>query len=318
MTTPTSRLLRMLSLLQTRRDWSGAALADRLGTSARTVRRDVDRLRDLGYSIRAVKGPDGGYRLQPGATVPPLLFDDEQVVAIAVALRAASVAGAGVEEAALRALGALRQVLPERVRHRLDSLEVTTMGPAGASVDATVLVAVSEAIRASEVLRFDYGEVEDARAPRRAEPYSLVATGGRWYLVAWDLEHDEWRIFRADRITPKSARGARFARRDLPGGDVRAFVTARFRGSTTPEWPCRGSVVLDLPARDAAPFVSDGDSIVEAIGERRCRVELASWSWVGLAASFARFDAPLSDAQPVALAEAFATLAERAARATLG
>lgn len=306
----------MLSLLQTRRDWPGRTLAERLGTSARTVRRDVDRLRGLGYSIRAVKGPDGGYRLEPGTAVPPLLFDDEQVVAIAVALRAASIAGAGVEESALQALGALRQVLPERVRHRLDSLEFTAMASAGASVDTAVLLAVSEAIRAGEVLRFDYGEVTDARPPRRAEPHHLVATGGRWYLVAWDLDKHDWRVFRVDRVVPKSARGARFSPREVPGGDVRGFVTARFRGSATPEWPCRGSVVLDLPARDAAPFAADG--VVEEVAEGRCRVQLGSWSWAGLAASFARFDAGMSEPQPAALAEAFATLAERSARAAVG
>jgi predicted DNA-binding transcriptional regulator YafY len=303
----------MLSLLQTRRDWPGHTLADRLGTSARTVRRDIDRLRELGYAIRAVKGPDGGYRLEPGSVVPPLLFDDDQVLALAVALRSATAAGAGVEESALRALGAVRQVLPDRLRHRLDALEFTAMPPSSPTADPSTLVAISEAIRAREILRFDYGEVADARPPRRAEPHHLVATGGRWYLVAWDADHEDWRIFRADRVRPKSARGARFAGREVPGGDVRAFVSARFKGAQTDAWPCRGSVVLDLPATRVAPFVGDG--VVEELAPGRCRVELGSWSWVALAASFARFDAELGDVHPHELRAAFSTLAARLASA---
>ncbi|GAA2669307.1 MULTISPECIES: WYL domain-containing protein [Actinosynnema] len=308
-----ARLLSLLSLLQARRDWPGALLAERLDVSARTVRRDVDRLRELGYPIAAVKGPDGGYRLDAGTQLPPLLFDDEQAVALAVALRVAASSGAGVEEAAARALATVRQVLPARLRHRVDALRVTALErPGAARVDGEVLVALSAAVRAREVLRFDYAD--SAGPPRRAEPHHLVAAGGRWYLVAWDLDRADWRTFRADRITPRFPGGPRFAPREVPGGDVAAFVRGRFRGSVDGEWPCRGEVLLDLPASAVAAHV--GDAVVQEVGAGRCRVVAGSWSWVGLAASVLRFDADVEVVGPPELAEAFALLARRSADAS--
>ena len=322
MPTPTSRLLNLLSLLQTRRDWPGAVLAERLGISHRTVRRDVERLRELGYSIRATMGPDGGYRMDAGSELPPLLFDDDQVIAVAVALRAAAVAGAGVEDAALRALATVRQVMPSRLRHRLDAVEFTLMPQRPGdrlpgAVTAEVLIAVSAASRAREVLRFDYagpgsnGETT-LQPPRRVEPHHLVASQGRWYLVAWDLEQDEWRIFRADRITPRTHTGPRFVPREVPGGDVAAYVSARFKGSERDDrWPCTGKVLLDLPARAVRPFAGDG--IVEDVGPGRCSLEAGSWSWVALAASLSRFDTDIEVVGPSELTEAFALLATRSA-----
>ena len=179
MTTTTSRLLTLLSLLQTRRDWPGALLAERLSISHRTVRRDVERLREMGYSIQATMGPDGGYRLDAGSELPPLLFDDDQVVALTVALQAAAVTGVGIEEAALRALTTVRQVMPARLRHRLNALEFTTLprrpgDPALQAVSTDVLIAISTAVRAREVLRFDYAGDD----PRRVEPHELVTSGG--------------------------------------------------------------------------------------------------------------------------------------------
>jgi len=323
MTTTTSRLLSLLSLLQTRRDWPGSLLAERLEISHRTVRRDVDRLREMGYSISATMGPDGGYRLDAGAELPPLLFDDDQVVALTVALQAAAVTNAGVEEAALRALTTVRQVMPSRLRHRLDALRFTTIpaGP-GASVDPAtpeVLIALSTAVSAREVLRFDYASPSaddgaDPRPPRRAEPHHLVTSNGRWYLVAWDLEKDDWRVFRADRITPRTPTGPRFAPRELPGGSVRDFVSARFKGSDGANaWPCVGTVVLHLPAAAVTPFA--GDATVEELGPDRCRYESGSWSWTSLAASLGRFDAEIEVVGPPELSEAFGRLAERYATA---
>ncbi len=317
--TTTSRLLRLLSLLQSRRDWPGALLADRLGISHRTVRRDIERLREMGYRISATMGPDGGYRLDAGNELPPLLLDDEQAIALAVGLRAAVVAGAGVEEAAVRALTTVRQIMPARLRHRVDALEFTAVPPAASAPVATdVLLALSAAVRAQEVLRFDYasgGAPEAAPGPaRRAEPHHLVAVGGRWYLVAWDLDHDEWRILRADRIAPRMAGGARFAPRPVPGGDVAAFVSARFKGSTGADaWPCTAKVVLARPAREVLPFAGDG--VVEDLGDGRCALELGSWSWVALAASLCRFDAEVEVVDAPALVEAFAQLAARSAAA---
>ncbi|UWX95961.1 WYL domain-containing protein [Arthrobacter zhaoxinii] len=326
MTTTTSRLLQLLSLLQTPRRWPGQTLADRLDTSPRTVRRDVERLREMGYRISALKGPDGGYRLEAGAELPPLLFDEDQVLALAVALQSAPLTGAGIEEAAARALATVRQVMPSRLRHRLDALQFTTLprlsGTAG-SVSPELLLALSGAVRSRQVLRFDYadGRHDDGAGfapPRRAEPHHLVASRGRWYLVGWDLDRNDWRIFRADRITPRTPAGARFRQRDLPGGSVYAFVSARFRGaepgkSPAEDWPCRGAVILHLPAADVVPFAGDGT--VEAVGSDRCRLEAGSWSWAALAASFGRFDAGLEVVGPPELAAAFGTLAARFAAA---
>ncbi|MBB4908372.1 helix-turn-helix transcriptional regulator [Actinophytocola algeriensis] len=303
-----ARLLALLSLLQTRRDWPGALLADRLDISQRTVRRDVDRLRELGYPIEATKGPDGGYRLGAGTELPPLLFDDEQAVALAVALQVAATTGAGIEEAAARALNTVRQVMPARLRHRIDTFRITAVERSTvAPVESGVLVALSAAVHAREVLRFDHRS-----EPRRAEPHHLVTWGGRWYLVAWDLDRADWRTFRADRISPRIPTGPRFTPRELPGGDVAAFVAGRFRGGSG-NWPCRGEVILDLPAAEVSRYVQDG--LVEELGPDRCRLVAGSWSWPGLAAAIGRFDADIEVVGPAELKEACALLADRYAKA---
>ncbi|MGX1759294.1 helix-turn-helix transcriptional regulator [Streptomyces lydicus] len=322
-----ARLLSLLSLLQTRRDWPGALLAERLDISPRTVRRDVDRLRELGYPIVTSKGPEGGYRLGVGAQLPPLLFDDEQAVALAIALQLATTSGAGIEEAAARALTTVRQVMPARLRHRIDTFHVTaverpTTRPARPA-DSTVLMALSAAVHARETLRFDYSSASaqgagdnspDAPPPRRAEPHHLIIWDGRWYLVAWDLDREDWRTFRADRITPRTPTGPRFCPRELPGGDVAAFVAGRFQGSDgSGGRPCRGEVVLGLPASDVAPYVHDG--VVEEFGPHRCRLVLGSWSWPALAAALGRFDADVQVVGPAELKDAFARLARRYADA---
>ncbi|MEU0098584.1 YafY family protein [Streptomyces sp. NPDC006267] len=319
-----ARLLALLSLLQARRDWPGGLLAERLGVSPRTVRRDVDRLRELGYPIAAFKGPDGGYRLDAGARLPPLLFDDDQAVALAVALRTAAATGAGIGEAATRALTTVRQVMPARLRHRVDALQVTAVERRGGrprpQADPRVLVTLSAAVRAREVLRFDHSPAArpataDAAPPvRRVEPHHLVTWGGRWYLVAWDLDREDWRTFRADRISPRTPTGPRFTPRDVPGGDVAAFVAARFQGPEAPDgWPCRGEVILDAPASEVATHVRDG--IVEEYGPDRCRVVLGAWSWPVLAAEFGRFDVDIEVVGPDGLRDAFARLARRYADA---
>ncbi|MFC9429891.1 helix-turn-helix transcriptional regulator [Streptomyces sp. NPDC056987] len=331
-----SRLLVLLSLLQTHRDWSGEDLAGRLDITSRTVRRDIDRLRDLGYPITTVKGPAGGYRLEAGTHLPPMLFDDGQAVALAVALQTVatgatstasstgttSPTGTTVAEDAARALATLRQVMPPRLRHRIDLLRVTAVRPPAADdssrVDAQVLMELSRVIHASEELRFDYApgpSVAEAVAPRRVHPHHLVTWRQRWYLVAWDLHREDWRTFRVDRIRPRTPTGPRFTPRELPGGDVSTFVTSRFRGNdgTTTDWPCRGDVILHLPAAEVVPFAQDG--IVEELGPRRCRLTLGSWSWSGLAAAIGRFDTDVDVIGPPQLAAACADLAARYARA---
>ncbi|MDT9593167.1 WYL domain-containing protein [Nocardioides zeae] len=320
--TTTTRLLNLLSLLQTRRDWPGPLLADRLGTSPRTVRRDVERLREMGYSIRATMGPDGGYRLDAGSELPPLLFDDDQTIAIAVALRVAPAIGAGLGEAAIRALGTIRQVMPSRLRHRLDALEVTAVGRAGdtsaTDVPLEVLVLLADAIRAREVLRFDYAargaDGDESPVPaRRTEPAHLVTSHGRWYLLGWDLDREDWRLYSVDRVRPRTPNGPRFAPRVVPGGDVRDFVSARFKGSDTNAWPCHGTVVLDLPAREVLPFAGDGT--VTPVDDHRSALTIGSWSWGALAASFGRFEVAMEVVGPPELADAFRTVAERYAAA---
>jgi predicted DNA-binding transcriptional regulator YafY len=323
------RLLALLSLLQARRDWPGRVLAERLVVSARTVRRDVDRLRELGYAIHATKGPDGGYRLEAGTRLPPLLFDDEQAVALAVALRTAVGTGAGIEEAAARALTAIRQVMPSRLRQRVDALDVVEVlpGRGAPQADTEVLLTIGRAIRAREELRFDYqpagsaGSDSDADAlpppPRQVQPHHLLALAGRWYLVAWNPRRSDWRIYRADRISPRIPNGPRFEPRPVPGGDAAAYLSGRFKGSDVAgDWLCRGEVVLARPAADVIPFA--GDAVVEALDERRCGVKAGSWSWPGLAAALARFDADIEVVGPPELRAAFAELAARAARAAGG
>lgn len=317
-----ARLLSLLSLLQARRDWPGALLAERLEVSPRTVRRDVDRLRELGYPITAAKGPDGGYRLDAGTRLPPLLFDDEQAVALAVALQMATTAGAGIEEAAARALTTVRQVMPDRLRHRIDGLRFTAVERPSIrpvpQADTGVLMALSAAVHAREALRFDYAPAAppDAADPpsRRVQPHHLVTWGRRWYLVAWDLDREDWRTFRADRITPRTPTGPRFTPRELPAEDVAAFVADRFRGSNgSGDWPCHGEVILGLPAATVSRYTSDG--VVEELGPTRCRLVLGSWSWTGLAAAIGRFDADIEVIGPTELKDAFAHLARRYADA---
>ena len=323
--TTSRRLLSLLALLQTRRDWPGGLLAERLAVSERTVRRDIDRLRDVGYPIRAARGPDGGYRLAAGTQLPPLLFDDDQAVALAIALRTAATTGAGIEDAAARALATMRQVLPTRLRARIDTLELTAVpsagNGAGPQADTTVLLAIGAAIRQRQELRFDYkpnsnaGENKDAGPPlpRQVQPHQLVMRGGRWYLLAWESRRADWRFYRADRISPRTPNGPSFTPREIPGGDIGAFISARFKGSENrDEWPCLGEVILDLPIADVIPFAGDG--VVEPRGSDRCHLRLGAWSWPGLATALVRFDAEIEVLNPPELRTAFAALAQRAAR----
>jgi len=172
---------------------------------------------------------------------------------------------------------------------------------------------LSAAVREGRELRFDYDSADTSR--RRVQPHRLVTWGGRWYLVAWDLDRADWRIFRADRITPRTPTGPRFPPRELPGGSVAAFVEARFRGAED-GWPCTGEVILDLPADAVSPYAGDG--VVEELGPGRCRLGLGSWSWPALAAAFGRFDTRMEVVGPAELADAFARLAGRYAEAVGG
>ncbi|MFH8936849.1 helix-turn-helix transcriptional regulator [Streptomyces griseosporeus] len=229
MTTDTpARLLQLLSLLQTPREWPGGELAERLGVSRRTVRRDIDRLRDLGYPVQATMGADGGYRLVAGKAMPPLVLDDEEAVAIAVGLRAgAGHAVEGVDEASVRALAKLEQVLPSRLRHRVSTLQAATTpltSGDGPSIAPETLTVIASAVAGHERLRFAYRAADGAESRRVCEPYRLVSTGRRWYLVAYDLDRADWRTFRVDRVSEPFATGLRFAPRELPTGSAAEFL----------------------------------------------------------------------------------------------
>jgi predicted DNA-binding transcriptional regulator YafY len=231
MANTSARVLRLLSLLQTHRYWPGGELADRLEVSPRTLRRDVDRLRELGYPVDASRGVAGGYQLQAGAAVPPLLLDDDEAVAIAVGLQtAAAGAVAGFEETSVRALAKVIQLLPPRLRRRIDALRaVTSPGVWGGAptLDAAALTTIAMAIRGEERLRFGYQPREGDASHRFVEPHRLVSLGRRWYLIAWDLDRGDWRSFRVDRLQAPALTGDRFRPRDIPGGDPVAWLRSR-------------------------------------------------------------------------------------------
>jgi len=269
MLTTSARLLKLLSLLQTYRDWSGAELAGRLDVTARTVRRDVLRLRELGYPVSAVRGT-AGYRLGAGAKLPPLLLDDDEAVAVAIGLRTAAAGSvAGIEETSLRALGKLEQVLPSRLRYRVNTLQNATaqVNAAGPSVDPDTLMTIAEACRRRERLRFDYVDSHGGSTIREVEPDSLVNFERRWYLVAWDPSRDDWRTFRVDRLTPRMRTGPRFTPREPPHGDAVTYLSHQLSSRT---WPFRATVRLHESAETAADRVWPGMGVVEAVDDRSC------------------------------------------------
>jgi predicted DNA-binding transcriptional regulator YafY len=270
-----ARLLRLLGLLQTHRDWTSADLAERLNVSTRTIRTDVERLRTLGYPVEAKPGVAGGYRLGAGASLPPLLLDDEEATAVALGLRAAAGGGvAGIEEISLAALAKLEQLLPSRLQHRVNMMQAATVTVAGTgpTVDIGVLAAVAAAIRATQRLRFGYVSHNGEQSPRDVEPHRLVSWGRRWYLVAWDHDRADWRTFRVDRLTPILPTGPRFRPRALPEDDVATFVQ---RGAGSATWRVHARVLLHAPAEQVRPKLPPAVS-VEPVAEDRCVVEVGS------------------------------------------
>jgi len=287
-------MLQLLSLLQTHRHWSGVELAARLEVSDRTLRRDVDRLRELGYPVDAVRGTAGGYQLQAGAVLPPLLLDDEEAVAIAVGLRAA--AGgmvAGIEESSVRALGKIVQVMPPRLRRRVDALQSYTV-PAvfsgGPTIDPATLSTLAQACRDDERLRFQYTARDAEVTERSVEPHRLVSLGRRWYLVAWDPMRHDWRSFRVDRLSHPVATGQRFRQRDLPGGDAAAFVQ---RGLSSMAQTHHVSVLIRTTSADVGAVVGRWGT-VEPVTNETCRLRMQvddlSWPMMVLASIGADFE----------------------------
>ncbi|MFE5619234.1 helix-turn-helix transcriptional regulator [Streptomyces sp. NPDC056463] len=278
-----ARLLRLLSLLQAHREWSGTDLAERLGVTTRTVRRDVDRLRELGYPVNASPGTGGGYQLGAGAELPPLLLDDDEAVAVAVGLRTA--AGQGVEgigETSVRALAKLEQVLPGRLRRRVSTLNAFTvpmLRTPATQVDPAVLTELANACRDSERLRFEYRDHAGATTRRTVEPHRLVCTERRWYLVAWDVDRADWRTFRVDRIEPKPPHGPRFPPREPPADDLAAYVAKGVSGAA---YAAEATIRLHVPLAEAASVVGPMDGVLEPDGDGTCLLRAGAGSLQGM------------------------------------
>jgi predicted DNA-binding transcriptional regulator YafY len=311
------RLLRLLSLLQGRREWSGPELCERLGVSPRTVRRDVERLRGLGYPVHATLGAAGGYGLEAGAAMPPLLLDDEEAVAIAVGLRAAT-GGAveGIGEASVRALAKLEQVLPARLRRRVTALHAATTPltgpPAGPAVAPETLTVLAAACRDRERVRFAYRDSGDGETRRLVEPEGLVSAGRRWYLVAFDTGREDWRTFRVDRLSEPRPTGARFAPRGLPAADAAAFVT-RSRARSR---PLRQAVLLvHASAGELADRFRVTGAEVEPVDDRTCVLRTAPDSLEWTALRIAYLDIAFEVREPPELRERLASMAARLSQA---
>jgi predicted DNA-binding transcriptional regulator YafY len=307
-----ARLLRLLSLLQTPRDWTGTELADRLEVSTRTVRNDIERLRALGYPVHGTRGAVGGYRLEAGAVLPPLLLDDDEAIAVAVGLHsAAGGAIGGIEETSLRALAKLEQVLPKRLRRRVNALQAfTALVPRDErepTVDPKVLTLLAGACRDHERLRFAYQDRDGAATRREAEPYHLVNWGRRWYLLAWDIDRADWRTFRVDRLVPRLPLGQRFVPRPLPDEDVAAYVA---RGVAS-AWRFRARIVVHAPAEVISERIGRGVGTVEAIDDRTCILEAGANSVETMAVYLGMLDADFSVTEPPELVEHVRRLATR-------
>ncbi|MFC8076616.1 helix-turn-helix transcriptional regulator [Streptomyces sp. NPDC057307] len=264
----TERVLTLLGLLQQRRLWTGPELAGRLGVTSRTVRRDVERLRALGYPVHAGQGVGGGYQLGPGQELPPLLLDDEEAIAVTVSLLAGADGGSGASDAALRALTKLDQVLPTRLRHEVRALSgsVAFFGRGRPPINPDVLMTLARACRDEVEAGFDYPSGSEVRR-RRAEPYRLVASDRRWYLLAYDLDRDDWRTFRVDRMTAVSARTWRFRPREAP--DAAAYVQ---EGVASRVYPHRARFLVHAPADTVREQVSASAAVVRPRGDDRCEV----------------------------------------------
>ncbi|TNM59823.1 WYL domain-containing protein [Streptomyces sp. NP160] len=319
MANTSSRTLRLLSLMQARSHWPGGELARRLGVSARTLRRDVERLRDLGYPVDATSGPDGGYRLAAGASLPPLALDDEEAVALALALQGAAT-GTGDDDAsaqpALRALAKVVQVMPPRLRRRVDALRsVAVGGPWGGAggPDPAVLLVLAQACRDAERLVLDYTAADGARSQRRAEPHALVRLGRRWYLLAWDLGRGAWRTLRVDRVAAARPEGGRFRPRELPGPDALAVVESSIR--TAPALH-EVSAVLHVRADLARARLGGWAHVEELEHLGRCRLVMSTEDLDWAVFALARAACDVSEVEPAALRSHLAVWSARFAAAT--
>ena len=311
-----ARLLRLLSLLQQRRDWPGPQLAAQLGVTVRTVRRDIDRLRELGYPVHATIGNTGGYRLAAGAAMPPLLLDDEEAVAVAVGLRtAAGGTVEGIEETSVRALAKLEQGLPPRLRDRVSALDATVVTrhwPA-AVVSADLLTTVAAACRDHQRLRVDYRSHTGHETTRTIEPHRLVHFGRRWYLVAYDLDRSDWRTFRVDRLRPWSPAGPRFTPREPPAVDIGAYASWAVG---VDQYRYQARFTMYAPASQVGARVPPDAGLVEPVDENTCVLRAGSNSLDEVAVYVALIGAEITVHEPAELRDRMAALGALLTRAS--
>ncbi|MEV1010555.1 WYL domain-containing protein [Streptomyces sp. NPDC049881] len=320
MTDTPGRLLRLLALLQNARPWPGPLLAERLGVSERTVRRDIDRLRDLGYPVLADRGSTGGYRLTAGTAMPPLLLDDDETVAIAVGLRTAATGPVtGITDSSTRALAKLEQVLPARLRPAVRAYQQATLPATGelstptAPVAADVLTTLATACRDTERLRFHYAPRTGDPAPRHTEPHRLVGDGRRWYLVAWDLDRDGWRTFRADRITRPLRTGVRVPPRTLPAPDAARYVTESIAGHRARH---QATLTLHAPLATATAALPPGTGELTPLDAGRTLLTTGGDALDWLACRIALIDLDYEVHGPPELIALLARMGRRIARGT--
>lgn len=313
-----ARLLRLLSLFQVQRYWSGCDLSERLEVTARTLRRDVDRLRSLGYPVHSTSGTAGGYQLGAGANVPPLLLDDDEAVAVALGLRTSASSGVtGLEEPSVRALAKLEQVLPPRLRGRVAALHSFIVPLArrenrGPTVDAERLSAIAGACRDHEGIRFNYQDRAGAASTRNVEPHRLVHTGRRWYLVAWDAGRNDWRTFRVDRIDGKLKTSLRFKPRKPPEGDFAAFVS---KSLSQVQYPYRAKVILQTPLDGISARIPPAAGLLEAIDQQSCLLHTGSYSLEGLTIHLLFLGVDFRVDEPPELIDCIRKMSERLGRA---
>lgn len=317
-----TRVLQVLALLRQRRDWSATELAERLEVSTRTIRSDIGRLRELGYVIDATSGRAGGYRLDRATDLPPLMLDDDEGIAVAIALHQVTTnAVAGIEASAARALAKLEHVLPHQLAEQVNAMAAATAPQtpstgtrdSGSSVEAPTLAAIAGAVQRTEWLRFEYAPFQGEASLRRVEPYRLVSWGRRWYLVAFDLERDDWRSFRVDRMALRPPTRRRFAPRGLPADDVAGFV---LRGVASAGWRFRARVVVHAPASIVAEKIDPSVGLVEAIDDERCVLVTGADHPMTVAVYLALLDEDFTVDGPAELTEAIEVLAGRYSRAT--
>ena len=306
-----ARLLRLLTLLHARREWSGHDLAVRLEVTPRTVRRDVGKLRALGYPVNAVPGASGGYRLGAGSHLPPLLLADDEAVAVVLALRTSTLGAASdIGESSLQALIKLEQVLPTRLRHRVSALAetVVVIGSVASTVNAATLSTLGAACRDLLGVRFRYRDHNGMESARNAEPYRLVATGRRWYLLAFDTDRQDWRTFRVDRMVLLTPGGPSFAARQLPDRDIAGWT---HDGVTQRAYRYTGRFTIHAAAHEVADLVSSAQGVLEPLTDHTCSFVTGSDTLSALAVHVAGIGFELDVHEPPELIEHLAQVGAR-------